>query len=426
MLRKSMAPAGVAFLIIAACTDHTPNPAEPVASTNQAEGRGFAHRLYVIGTSISAGTCSDGNVGACQNMSYVAQLIRMMHREPVLPLISAPGCRAPFTAPLITFKRASGESVTVPDATVNCAPNEPGVVLPTQNLAIPGALTGEALQTKPDDRTDAYSSQLYRRFLPQGSTQVSAALAQNPKFVIIELGANDVLGTLSGITIPGASFVPFNVWSAQYNAVLDRVATATNQVLLVGLGRQISQLPNLRRGSELWADRAAFLAAFNVEVSSNCDGNQNLIVANVVVPSAVANGLGRRAASLPPFVLSCLQGASTAQDRILTPDEEAIVDAQLVLMSNHVRAQAAARGFAFVELEVLYGLPKAPYSVVNQMTTGTPYGPNISLDGLHPSAAGQTIIAQAALRAIDDRYDIGFDGSAPRISATAPAATRSR
>ena len=146
------------------------------------------------------------------------------------------------------------------------------------------------------------------------------------------------------------------------------------------------------------ADRAAFLSAFNVEVNTNCDGSANLIVVPAVVPAAVAQGLGRRQAGAPPFVLSCAEGPATTQDRVLTPAEEAVVDAQLAQMSDHVRGQAAARGYAFVELEVLYGLPKPTFSVVNLMTTGTPYGPNISLDGLHPSAAGQTIIANAAAR----------------------------
>jgi lysophospholipase L1-like esterase len=79
-------------------------------------------------------------------------------------------------------------------------------------------------------------------------------------------------------------------------------------------------------------------------------------------------------------------------------------------MTDHIRGQAAARGYAYMELEALYGLPKPPFSVVNLMTTNTPYGPNISLDGLHPSAAGHAILAQAALRAIEDRYNVGVDG----------------
>jgi len=421
MFRKTLGPIVAACLVLTACQDVTnPIPTSPIAGQNESEGRGFAQRLVTIGTSISAGTCSDGNIASCQNMSYVAQLVRMYDRQPTLPLIGGTGCKSPFAGPIISFKRISGESVAAPEASLSCAPNEPGVVLPTQNLAIPGALTQDALTTRPEDRTDAYSSQLYRRILPEGSSQVSAAIAQNPKFVIVELGANDILGIHSGVVIPGASFVPFNVWAAQYNAVLDQVETVTKQGLLVGLGRDISKLSSLRRGSELWADRAAFLAAFNVDVNANCDGSANLLVVPAVVPAAVAQGLGRRQAGAPPFVLSCAEGAFNVQDRILTPTEAAAVDAQLVLMSDHVRGQAAARGYAFIELEVLYGIPKAPYSVVAQMTTGTPYGPNISLDGLHPSAAGHTIIANAAARAIDDRYNVGLDGAVFGIS-TSPS-----
>jgi lysophospholipase L1-like esterase len=411
MSRKLMGTIVAACLVIVACQDATaPLPTRPTASLNESEGRGFAQRLITIGTSISAGTCSDGNVASCQNMSYVAQLIRIFGREPVLPLIQEQGCKAPIASPLILFRRTSGEPIGVSDAAAICADNEPGVVLPTQNLAIPGALTGNALSTRPEDMTNAFGSRLYRRILSPGYTQVSALVAANPKFAVIELGANDIFGILGGSVIAGQTFVPASFWATQYNAVLDQVESVTKQALLVGLGRDIAQMPGVRRGSELWADRAAFLSAFNVDVSSNCDGSQNLVVVYALVPAAVGAGLQSRAAGGPPFVLSCAGSNDPgAQDRILTPAEAAVVDAQLVQMSDHVRGQAAARGYAFVELEVLYGLSKSTYSVVNQMTTATPYGPNISMDGLHPNAAGHAIIANAAARAIDDRYNIGLD-----------------
>lgn len=38
------------------------------------------------------------------------------------------------------------------------------------------------------------------------------------------------------------------------------------------------------------------------------------------------------------------------------------------------------------------------------MTTATPYGPLMSLDGFHPSAQGQTVLADAAARAINEKY----------------------
>jgi hypothetical protein len=158
----------------------------------------------------------------------------------------------------------------------------------------------------------------------------------------------------------------------------------------------------------LWADRAAFLAAFNVDVNADCNGSQNLLVVAAIVPAAVANGLGRKAAGLGPGGLSCTEGPSTAQDRILTPAEVDAVNAAGVQMSDHIRTQAAARGYAYFELEALYGLPKAPFSVVTFMTSTAPYGPNISLDGIHPSAAGSAILAAAAAQAIDARYHMGL------------------
>src|SRR5574342_1315088 len=129
-LRRSILPILATALVIA-CVDASDPlaPANMAPTTNQAEGRGFAQRLYAIGTSISAGTCSDGNVASCQQNSWVAQLIRAMHREPALPLIQAPGCKAPLAAPLASFVRTSGESLTLSDAAVGCSPNEEGVTL---------------------------------------------------------------------------------------------------------------------------------------------------------------------------------------------------------------------------------------------------------------------------------------------------------
>lgn len=417
-LRRSIVPIVTACLVFAACTDAS-EPTAPLSSTassNQAEGRGFAHRLYAIGTSISAGTCSDGNVASCQQNSWVAQIIRAMHREPLLPLIEAPGCKAPFAAPLASFVRTSGESVAVSDATVVCSPNEEGVTLPTQVLAIPGSWTHEALHQTPAARTDPFGAQIYRRILPLNKSQVTALESVNPKFVTVELGANDVLQVLSGALIPGVTYTPFATWSAVYDSILDRVGALTKQALLVGLASDISKLHGFRRGHELWADRAAFIG-FNVVVSANCDANQNLIAVPYVVPAAVATGHFYHLNNLGPFTLSCAAGAATAIDRILSASEEALANGVFVQIGNHIRAEAEERGYAFMDLEALFTTAKPPFSVVTLMTSTTaPYGVNFSFDGVHPSAAGQTLLAQAALKAIDDRYNIGLDEALARLS----------
>ncbi len=417
-LRRSIIPLVAACLAVAACQDASEPlaPKNSIPAASQDEGRSFAHRLYAIGTSISAGTCSDGNVNYCQENSWVAQVIRAMHREPVLPLIAEPGCKAPFALPLISFLRTSGESVAEPDATVDCSPNEDGVVLPTQVLAIPGAWTHEALHQTPANRTDPFGAQLYRRILPLNETQVTALESVHPKFVTVELGANDILQVASGIVIAGVTYSAFADWSAVYDEILDRVGAVTRQALLVGLGSDISKLHALRRGHELWADRAAFLG-FNIVVSADCDGNQNLIAVPYAIPLAVATAHFYSQNNLGPYTLSCVAGSATTRDYILDASEQATANAVFVQMTNHIRDEAEERGFAYMDLDVLLNTTKPTFSILTLMlSTTAPYGTYFSFDGFHPSAAGQTLLAQAALDAIEDTYHFGFDDALARLS----------
>jgi lysophospholipase L1-like esterase len=46
------------------------------------------------------------------------------------------------------------------------------------------------------------------------------------------------------------------------------------------------------------------------------------------------------------------------------------------------------------------------------MTSLQPYGTYVSLDGIHPSADGQRIIAEAAAAALDAKYGFGIARSA--------------
>jgi len=49
-------------------------------------------------------------------------------------------------------------------------------------------------------------------------------------------------------------------------------------------------------------------------------------------------------------------------------------------------------------------LKQNPYSVIYQLTSATPYGPFISADGVHPSALGSAVLAQAAAKALNKTY----------------------
>jgi lysophospholipase L1-like esterase len=79
-------------------------------------------------------------------------------------------------------------------------------------------------------------------------------------------------------------------------------------------------------------------------------------------------------------------------------------------MNAHIRSEAVRRGFAYFELGALYdrGDLKPPFSVIAMMTTAAPYGPLISLDGVHPSGAGAAILARAAAAALNATYELGL------------------
>jgi len=406
-------------VLVTACTD-APIASAPVVAADDAtiaflsEGIGVFHRYVAIGTSLSMGVASDGAIAASQEQSWPAQLARLAHREMTQPLIGGTGCRSPLRAPLASGVRLSGEGAGANPATLSCSPNLEGVVLPTQNLAINGASTQNALFTTPENVTDAGNRLVIARVLPPGATQISALVEQNPKIVSVEFGANEVLGARTGIAIPGVTMFPYSAWAPLYTQLVDQVALVAKHGILVGLIRDAATFPGFRRGSELYADRTMFAAAFNVAVSADCDGSPNLLFVPVRVPTAVATGLAMRQAGAGPHTLSCTGGPTTLMDFVLTPDEVGIVNGQLAQMNAYIRAEAERVGFAHFELEELFGRSdiKPPFSVVALMTSAQPYGVYTSLDGIHPSAEGQRVIAEAAARAIDRRYGFNMLGAA--------------
>jgi lysophospholipase L1-like esterase len=90
-------------------------------------------------------------------------------------------------------------------------------------------------------------------------------------------------------------------------------------------------------------------------------------------------------------------------------------------MNAVIRAEADRRGFAYFALAALYEQAnrKAPFSAVTLLTSPQPYGPLISLDGLHPSAAGSAVLAEAAASALNARYEMGIPTSTHAASGLA-------
>jgi hypothetical protein len=239
---------------------------------------------------------------------------------------------------------------------------------------------------------------------------------QNPKLVSVEFGSNEILAAQSGVALVGAPPAPIldpQTFAAQYRQLLDRVdATNAKHVLLVGLPTNPLNIPAFRSGAEIAANAAVLFGVFNVAVQPDCGttNSQNLIFVTVKLTTTIQAGVAARAAGQPAVPFTCAGAGPTTPDFVLTPAEQAIVTAVAAQMNAVIAGEAQARGYAYFSLDALYAAPgvRTPLNVVALFTSAEPFGPFMSLDGVHPNAAGQALIAQGAAQALNRRYDLGI------------------
>ncbi|MDQ6829749.1 MAG: hypothetical protein M3081_12890 [Gemmatimonadota bacterium] len=396
----SLVRCALLLAVIAACSDSK-------VSVGPA-GRTAFERYVSIGTSVSMGWNADGVTSSTQQHAWPVQLAAFANVSFSVPLIQSPGCTPPIITPLAFQKRLDNTSAAASSSV--CAANFPGIVLPTNNVAISGAKASDAFL-----KTGA-SSVLASRVLPPTLTQVTAMLAQKPTFVSVELGANEVLGTTSGLLLPNATLTPADTFFKYFDGVVDSVAKTGARAVLAGLVADVKSFPSIRSGSEIAADSVVLFNQWYVQVTDDCGkaNANNLLFIPRTVLVAIATGSARAAAGLSRATLSCADvpftgtNLTAAQDGILTPADRTAINALLLLMSDHIKAKATSHGWAYFELNSLYSLPKAPFSSVTLMTDVLPYGANFAADGVHPSAAGHTILARAAAHAINILYNFSI------------------
>jgi hypothetical protein len=222
-------------------------------------------------------------------------------------------------------------------------------------------------------------------------------LAQQPTFVSVELAANDVLPASTGrITV----MTPYANWEADYDQVVAAVHSTGARAVLVGLPNDARKFPSVRTARELF-NQWPYLATLGITVSLNCywgSSSSNF----VFLPGYILTLLSRA-----PTTASCADVPGAA-DYVLTPSDMNAINARMAQINTHIQAKASENGYAYFALSALYDLPKPSLNMYNVLFSNAPFGPNMSLDGVHPNAQGQSILATAAAQSINTRYGLAI------------------
>ena len=390
-----------ASLFVIGCADPTaPSSIAPHLSIQTTPQTLFS-RFVAMGTSNSMGVVSAGISASGQRMAWPAQLASRVGVPFSMPLIQDPGCSPPLIAPLaanmvlVAGFAAFGEDLV--SAVMNvCMPLREGITLPTNNVAISGAKARDALNTTPEHEAahNPQAGEMYSRVLPTGYTQVTAMLAQQPTFVSVELAANEVLPASTGRI---SAMTPFADWVRDYDQIIAAVKSTGAGAVLVGLPNNAANFPSIRRAREFfneWPD----LLVFGVSMSLNCYLSSNY----VFIPGYVLKLISRT-----PTTATC-KDVPGEVDYVLTSSDINALNARMAQMNAYIEARANENGYAFFKLAALYDLPKGSLNLADVLLSNNPFGPNISLDGVHPSPAGQTILANAAVQAINAKYGLAI------------------
>jgi len=358
-------------------------------------------RYVALGTSNSQGVHSAGINASGQRAAWPAQLAARAGVPFAVPLIADPGCSPPLLPPLAADMAlvAVFGSGLIDMVMTTCAPLQAGVTLPGGNLAISGSKARDALYSSIETQSSDLRRELYRRVLLPGFTQVTQMQAMHPTFVSVELAANEVLPATTGRF---AATTPYAEWQPVYDQILDGVqASGASGAALVGLPNNAANFPSVRRAPELF-NQWAYLLTLGITVSFNCSSwgsNRNNYI---FIPGYILTLLSKT-----PTTATCAD-VPGASDYVLTPSDMSNVNALMATMNAHIQAQATSRQWAYFSLDALYGLPKPALDMYKVLFSNTPFGANISLDGVHPSAQGQAILAAAAAQAINAKYGTGI------------------
>jgi lysophospholipase L1-like esterase len=396
-----------------------------LVTPNTAPENAIFARYVAMGNSITAGFQSAGINDSTQRRSYAAMIARASGFPYYYASLQGRGCPPPFTNN-VTQERVGGGASNTCD--LRAPDHHPWL----SNVGVPGATSFSPV----DNLSPGANSNALTTFILGGRTQIQAMQDAQPTLVTVWIGNNDVLGALTSSANPGnpALVTPQLAFEANYGAMLDAVEATGAPAVLIGVGN-VAAIPYASRAAIYYCltyDDPVCAAPLPEDPDPNFAGLAGLGVWTVTAScSPAAAGLG----TLVPWpVILTKLGAATnpggpvpqtldcdVDTEVVTPAENAGMQAAVAGYNAYIEAQATARGMAYLDINptllarvadgTIPALPNLLPALAGQPVT---FGPLFSLDGVHPSTEAHGVIADLLAALINQTYGTTIPVPVPR------------
>lgn len=381
-------------------------------------------RYVAMGNSITAGFQSAGINDSTQNQSYAVQLAHAMRAPFFVPSLSNPGCPAPYDSIFTSAGRPLPHRKNPQLPPPGCALRKTSASPPPfiSNVAVPGARLIDTY----GNTTDTTAPRLNTIILG-GMTQLQAMRRAGATFVTVWIGSNDVLGAALDTGNAGnpALVTDTALFKTQYTTLLDSLQDAgITEAVLIGAAN-VTLIPYFVRGSKF------FNVKFGTDSIPGANAANKKFPANFLVSPTCAPPAGD--SILVPFGRGAGVVAQTRFDTVTVlgvdcSDVHNVSRAEMLNMvaavtsyNSHIAAEAAARGYVFIDPNALFAalpagaIPAFPNIPSRQVTPPAtkppfpaaytaPFGTFFSFDGVHPTAAAHRLIAQTLVPLINGAY----------------------
>lgn len=366
----------------------------PLAGFAQDTGSANFTRYVAVGDSLTAGFMSGGLFQTAQQNSYPILIWRQATGQASgfqQPLVSDPGIPAALElrslAPLTLAPRAGRGN-----------PLNLTLQRPYNNLGVPGADVHDLVATVTDN------GGLHDLILRGQGTQLQQAVVQQPTFVTLWIGNNDVLGAAtSGRVIEGVTITPVAQFEADFKAAVNALA-ATGAELAIANIPEVTGIP--------------FVTTLPTVVV-NPATNQPVLVNGQPVPLIGPNGpLGPGDRVLLTASTELAQrngipvqlggsGQPLSDAAVLSAAEISTITARVQAFNNIIRSEATRVGAAFVDINTEFRILATEGFDVGGITFTENFltGGVFSYDGVHPNAFGYAYIANLFIEAINEQFD---------------------